>query len=131
MLYSQVAEARPDQDDRLVETCMNDAMVGRDPILAEIVRRLVDALHPERVYLFGSRARGDAGVDSDYDLMVVVPHLTEPAYRLAQRAHSVLWGLGTAADILVWSREAFDSRLDLKASLPATVLREGRLLHAA
>jgi len=43
----------------------------------------------------------------------------------------VLWGLGTAADILVWSREAFDSRLDLKASLPATVLREGRLLHAA
>ncbi len=110
---------------------MNDGMAGRDPILAEIVRRLIDALHPERIYLFGSRARGDAGVDSDYDLMVVVPHLTEPAYRLAQRAHSVLWGLGTAADILVWSREAFDSRLDLKASLPATVVREGRLLHAA
>jgi predicted nucleotidyltransferase len=110
---------------------MNDAMAGRDPILAEIVRRLVDALHPERIYLFGSRARGDAGVDSDYDLMVVVPHMTEPAYRLAQRAHSVLWGLGTAADILVWSREAFDSRLDLNASLPATVVREGRLLHAA
>ncbi|MBI4010918.1 MAG: nucleotidyltransferase domain-containing protein [Candidatus Rokubacteria bacterium] len=110
---------------------MNDAMAGMDPILAEIVRRLVDALHPERIYLFGSRARGDAGVDSDYDLMVVVPYLTEPAYRLAQRAHSVLWGLGTAADILVWSREAFDSRLDLNASLPATVVREGRLLHAA
>jgi predicted nucleotidyltransferase len=109
---------------------MNDAMAGMDPILAEIVRRLVDALHPERIYLFGSRARGDAGLDSDYDLMVVVPHLTEPAYRLAQRAHSVLWGLGTAADILVWSREAFDSRLDLNASLPATVVREGRLLHA-
>jgi predicted nucleotidyltransferase len=103
----------------------------RDPILAEIVRRLVEALQPERIYLFGSRARGDAGADSDYDLMVVVPHLTEPAYRLAQRAHSVLWGLGTAADILVWSRDAFDGRLHLKASLPATVLREGMLLHAA
>ena len=103
----------------------------KDPILAEIVRRLVHALHPERIYLFGSRARDDAGPDSDYDLMVVVPHLTEPAYRLAQRAHSVLLGLGTAADILVWSRDAFDGRLHLKASLPATVLREGTLLHAA
>ena len=103
----------------------------KDPILAEIVRRLIEALHPERIYLFGSRARGDRGPDSDYDLMVVVPHLTEPAYRLAQRAHSVLWGLGTAADILVWSREAFDDRLHLKASLPATILREGTLLHGA
>jgi predicted nucleotidyltransferase len=101
-----------------------------DPVLAEIVRRLVEVLEPERIYLFGSRARGDAGMDSDYDLMVVVPELAEPAYRLAQRAHSVLWGLGTAADILVWSREAFDRRLHLRASLPATVLREGRLLHA-
>ena len=103
----------------------------RDPILAEIIRRLVEALQPERIYLFGSRAREDAGADSDYDLMVVVPQLTEPAYRLAQRAHSVLWGLGTAADILVWSRDAFDGRRHLKASLPATVLREGTLLHAA
>ena len=70
-----------------------------DPILAEIVQRLVELLQPERIYLFGSRARGDAGPDSDYDLMVVVSRLTEPAYRLAQRAHSVLWGLDTAADI--------------------------------
>jgi len=107
------------------------AVAEKDPILAEIVRRLIEALHPERIYLFGSRARGDAGPDSDYDLMVVVPHVSEPAHRLAQRAHSVLWGLGTAADILVWSREAFDSRLHLRASLPATILREGTLLHAA
>jgi predicted nucleotidyltransferase len=102
-----------------------------DPILAEIVRRLIEALQPERIYLFGSRARGEAGADSDYDLMVVVPHLAEPAYRLAQWAHAVLWGLGAAADILVWSREAFDGRLHLKASLPATILREGKLLHPA
>lgn len=107
------------------------AVSENDPVLDEIVRRLVDALQPERIYLFGSRARGKTGRDSDYDLMVVVPQLTEPAYRLAQRAHSVLWGLGTAADILVWSREAFDSRLHLRASLPATILREGTLLHAA
>ena len=44
-----------------------------DPILAEIVRRLVEAYRPERIYLFGSVARGDAGPDSDYDIMMLCP----------------------------------------------------------
>jgi len=110
---------------------VSETAARMDPALAEIVRRLVEALRPERIYLFGSRARGDVGADSDYDLLVVLPHLPEPAHRMAQRAHSLVWGLGVSADILVWSREAFDARLHLKASLPATVVREGTLLHAA
>ena len=95
------------------------------------MKRLVDACQPERIYLFGSRARGSSWVDSDYDIMVVVAQSQEPAYRRAQRAHSLLWDLGTAADILVWTREAFDSRIHLRASLPATITREGQLLYAA
>jgi predicted nucleotidyltransferase len=98
--------------------------------LARIIERLVEVYQPDRIYLFGSKARGDAGPDSDFDLMVVVPHTAEPGYRLAQQAHSLLWDIGTAADILVWSRQAFESRLHLKASLPATIVREGRLLYA-
>jgi predicted nucleotidyltransferase len=108
-----------------------DSALDSDPVLATIVARLIDKLKPERIYLFGSRARGDAGSDSDYDLLVVLSHTTEPGYRLAQKAHAVLGDMGTAADILVWSREAFDSRLHLKASLPSTVIREGNLLYAA
>ena len=102
-----------------------------DPMLAEIVHRLVEAFGPEQIYLFGSCARDEAGPDSDYDLMVVVPQATEPGYRLAQQAHSLLWGLGVAADILVWTREQFDSRCHVVASLPATILRQGQLLYAA
>jgi len=33
--------------------------------------------------------------------------------------------------VVVWTRSAFDSRVHLAASLPATVMREGKLLHAA
>ncbi|MGB9625068.1 MAG: nucleotidyltransferase domain-containing protein [Phycisphaerae bacterium] len=102
-----------------------------DPVLAELVRRLVETFHPDRIYLFGSKARGDPDPDSDYDPMVVVDEAAEPGYRMAQRAHSLVWDLGTAADILVWTREAFDGRLRLQASLPATIAREGRLLYAA
>ena len=47
------------------------AQLARDPVLAEIVRRLVDALHPDRIYLFGSRAQGVAGPLADFDFAVL------------------------------------------------------------
>ena len=51
--------------------------------LAEAVRRLVETFHPERIYLFGSQARGDATKDSDWDVLVILPASDEPGYRLA------------------------------------------------
>ncbi|MFY9726312.1 MAG: nucleotidyltransferase domain-containing protein [Bryobacteraceae bacterium] len=42
-----------------------------DPILAELVHRLRELYRPERIYLFGSTARGESDPDSDYDLMLV------------------------------------------------------------
>jgi len=101
-----------------------------DPALAEVVRRLVEAYQPERIYLFGSLARGEADPDSDYDLMVIVPDDAPPERRRSRLAYQVLRGTGAAADVLVWSRSAFQRRLHVVASLPATVAREGILLYA-
>lgn len=97
----------------------------------EIVRRLVPALHPQRIYLFGSRARGDARDDSDYDLMVVVREREGPGLEMEQRAYRALSDLGVSKDIVVMTRDYFDWMTGAKASLPATVEREGRLLYAA
>ena len=101
-----------------------------DPTLAEITRRLVETYRPERIYIFGSRPRGTAGAGSDYDLLVVVPDDAPLALRRSARAYEVLWGLSTSGDILVWTRTAFSERLHLRASLPSTVEREGRLLYS-
>ena len=105
--------------------------LSRDPVLGEIVRRLVEAYHPDRIYLFGSKARGEAGPDSDYDLMVVVPDDAPAEQRRSRLAYLALWGTGAAAEILVWTRTQFESRIHVVASLPAAIMREGRLLHAA
>ena len=102
-----------------------------DPVLTEVVRRLVEVYHPVRIYLFGSAARGDAGPDSDYDLMVVVPDGTPAALRDSGRAYRAVWRLGIASDVLVWTCADFDDRLPLRAFLPATIVREGTLLYAA
>jgi predicted nucleotidyltransferase len=112
---------------------MASSSVNQDSVLDEIVRRLLDAYQPERVYLFGSRARGDAGSDSDYDLLLVVPDDAPAERRDSKLAYRVLWGLPVPAsvDAVVCRSGWFHARTHLKASLPGTVLREGRLLHAA
>jgi hypothetical protein len=46
-------------------------------------------------------------------------------------AYETLRGTGAAADVLVCTSSYFEQRRLLKASLPGTVLREGRLLHGA
>jgi uncharacterized protein len=100
-------------------------------ILREVVQRLVCAYAPERIYLFGSTGRGDTQPDSDLDLMIVVPDNASAVRRRSRLAYQVLRGTGTAVDVLVWTKRSFDERLHLKASLPATVIREGKLLYAA
>lgn len=62
--------------------------------------------------------------------MVVVPNDAPTERRQSRLAYERLWGTNSAADVLVWTREAFDSRTHLKASLPATILRGGGLLYA-
>jgi len=99
--------------------------------LVRILERLIEAYQPERIYLFGSKARGDYGEDSDFDLMVVVPGEASEDRQRSQLAYERLWGTGTAADVLVWTRERFESRTCLRASLPGTIVREGTLLYAA
>ncbi|MBV8362686.1 MAG: nucleotidyltransferase domain-containing protein [Deltaproteobacteria bacterium] len=106
-------------------------VLDEDPVLHEIVERLVRAYEPESVYLFGSKARGDYGPDSDYDLLLVVPDDAPLERRRGRLAYQVLRGTGTAVDAVVFTQSYFEARRHLKASLPGTVLREGRVLYAA
>jgi predicted nucleotidyltransferase len=105
------------------------ALPTHDPVLDDITRRLVAAMHPERIYLFGSRARGENGADQDYDLLVVVASSDLPGYRRDQEAFQALAGIPASKDVIVLTREEFDRRRGIVCSLPATVEREGRLIH--
>ena len=99
--------------------------------LAGMLDRLIRAFQPEVVYVFGSQARGDATSDSDVDVMLVVNDSDEPSYRRAQAAYGIVGLHRTPLEILVWTREEFDRRRPNPATLPATILREGKVLYAA
>jgi len=126
--------ARPGEAERRPGPAEGSGLVSgavTGPNLDEIVERLRQAYAPERIYLFGSHARGDAGPDSDFDILVVVSDDAPPGRRGSRIAYQALRGTGVAADVLVWTRGYFESRLHLKASLSAAVASEGRLLYAA
>ena len=96
--------------------------------LLEFIRhRLVSAFQPLRVILFGSRARGDAHVDSDVDLVVVLAQVDDKR-RSAIEMRRELRDLPVGKDIIVTTPEEIARRGGVVGSVLRSALREGRTL---
>lgn len=100
-----------------------------DEAIDEIVRRIVEAVHPDKIILFGSHARGEAREDSDVDLLVVGPS-DEPNYERTGLLYSLLGGMGVSKDILWATPEELDYWRDARSHVFAVAQREGRVLYA-
>lgn len=99
--------------------------------LAKVVLRLVEDFQPERIYLFGSQARGDATDESDYDLLMVVPESNQRTVKRMAEARDSVSGIKIPAEIIVFTKDQFERQASVVTSLSATVIREGRLLYAS
>src|SRR5207244_736091 len=99
-------------------------------VLDEVVRRVVEVAHPERIILFGSAARGQAGPDSDLDLLVIKSGITRPRW-LAGEIHVRMFGLPVSMDIVVVTPEDIERFRDKVGSIVRPALREGREIYVA
>ena len=97
-------------------------------VLEEAVGRMVAAGNPLQVILFGSRARGEARPDSDYDFLVLEDS-TLPRYRRAAKYRRVLAGLLPSKDILVWTPEEAAEWATVPQALVTTAISEGVVLY--
>ena len=103
-----------------------------DEVLDRMVRAIVEAVDPEQVILFGSRARGDARESSDVDLVVVEsePFGKTRSRRLeAARVYEALADFDTLTDVLLYSRDEVRRRRNSANHVLADALREGRVLY--
>lgn len=95
----------------------------------ELLRRVVAHLSPRRVILFGSHARGQAGPDSDFDLLVVVVD-DLPADRANWRAlYEACRGFPGAVDLIPCRESVFRDRVDIVGSLPWIAATEGAVVY--
>ncbi len=106
-------------------------MKTADPkLLRDIVVRVTAAVHPSRIILFGSAARGELGWNSDLDLLVIMPEGSHRR-RTAQEVFRALRGIGTPKDIVVVTERDVVEYGGNPSLVMKPALEEGLVLYAA
>lgn len=98
-------------------------------VIDSVVRRIVDAVSPDRIILFGSTARGNQSACSDLDVLVVKACASRR--EVAQRIYRALIGVGKAVDVVVVTPEDVDRYRNSTSLVIEPALREGKVIYAA
>lgn len=101
-----------------------------EALIARAAERLSAAAPEAKVVLFGSHARGDAGADSDLDLLVIEPELSGRRAEFV-RLREALGAIGVPVDLIVISAEHAERWRDVPGTMVNEALREGRVLVGA
>ncbi len=99
-----------------------------EKILQEVIRRIVEAVAPEKIILFGSAARGEMGPDSDVDLLVV--KACDSPHEVERQIYRRLIGIGVPKDVLVVTPQHLDKHKDTIGYIYRPALREGKVIYA-
>ena len=99
-------------------------------LVDEIVRRIVEIAHPDKIILFGSHARGEAQQSSDIDLLVAM-RVVGSRRKEILRIREVLVPLGVSIDVLVASGADFAKWSEAPSTTLYWVKREGEVLYEA
>jgi uncharacterized protein len=100
-----------------------------DLVPSELLERVVRYFDPEAVILFGSHARGDAGPDSDYDLLVVLPDDAPPEKRTLRAGWESRRGWHGSVDVVPCRRAWFEAKRSVVNSLAWTADTEGMVVY--
>lgn len=104
-----------------------DSIASRE--IQRMVRQIVSRFHPERIILFGSHARGNAGPGSDVDLLVVMPFLGSKLEKQLE-IRLALRDIHIPKDIVVTTPEEFHWRKEIPGTIERPAAREGKILYA-
>ena len=95
---------------------------------AELVRRIQEVAQPHRIILFGSRARGTARPDSDFDILVIQDsHL--PRHRRAGPLYTAVAKVPAEVEIMVFTPEEVEEWREVPEAFVTTALREGKVVY--
>ena len=96
---------------------------------SELLDGIVAYFHPRRVILFGSRARGDARVDSDIDLLVILDDDAPPALRTLKAGYESRRGYNHPVDVIPVREAAYRKRAKIAGALAYEAETDGVLVY--
>jgi len=101
-------------------------------LLQSMVDIIVREADPERIILFGSRARGDARPDSDVDLLIIESEpfsVQHSRFKASGNLYMKLADIGVSKDLLLYSRDEVDYLADSRNHVVGRAIREGKVLY--
>lgn len=101
-----------------------------DKTIEEILKRIIGAVQPDKIILFGSHARGLRKPDSDIDLVVVVSGNIHRR-RTAQKIYMSLIGVGRSVDVIVLKPEDLERYRSSVGVIIPEILKDGKELYVA
>jgi predicted nucleotidyltransferase len=97
--------------------------------LADLVPRIVEELRPQKIILFGSAARGEAGEMSDIDLCVIAD-TDLPFFDRVSAVHK-LWQGNRVLQVFVYTPGEWRRMREEGRGFIRTIVEEGRVLYEA
>lgn len=93
------------------------------------IKATVHSIFPNaRVLLFGSMARGDSNVHSDYDVLVIIPNTLPPREKITWKTKlntALVHALDAPVDILLNSEEEINTKIELPGHIVRWAVKEG------
>ena len=99
-----------------------------DSALSRIIDVVVRTLDPDTIILFGSRARGDAREDSDFDICVLKDGITKRR-PLARKLYRALYGVGAPVELIVEPPGVFSKNKDNPHLIYRDIARYGKVVY--
>ena len=94
----------------------------------EAIKRIISTFEPERIFIFGSYAKGTANEDSDLDILIEFKEV-EHKRKLAIQIRKLFYDFPIAKDILVISQDKESKYKQKKWSIYYHALKEGKLVY--
>lgn len=99
-----------------------------DTVIEKIIGTIVDEVGPDKIILFGSRARKEDKEQSDYDICVI-KNGVDHRRKLAQKIYRSLYDVGASVDIIVETPERFDELKENRFMIYKEIATQGQVVY--